>query len=126
MTTTAQVITHSTSPNHKPLFTIEARYPRFIHAEELTHRILETQPELVIYEADGVMYDQNLSRNASSSRAIPVRRMISDIVRDPVLPVWWGKNEPGMQSREELTGPALQDVQGLWNQLCAKAYESRL
>jgi hypothetical protein len=43
------------------------------------------------------------SRNASSSRAIPVERIIKDIQEDPAVPVHWGKNQPGMQAREELS-----------------------
>lgn len=41
------------------------------------------------------------SRNASSSRAIPVKRLLDDIYLDPALPIHWGKNRPGMQAREE-------------------------
>ena len=61
--------------------TLECRYPRFIHAEVMTHRVF--------------------SRNASSSRAIPVERLIGDIMRDTAMPMHWGKNQPGMQAREE-------------------------
>ncbi|MDL2285047.1 FAD-dependent thymidylate synthase [Oxalobacter sp. OttesenSCG-928-P03] len=43
------------------------------------------------------------SRNASSSRAIPVKRMIADIRKDPAMPIHWGANQSGMQAREELT-----------------------
>lgn len=116
MTITAKVIADSVSPEGKRLTTFQLRYPRFIHAEELTHRILETQPELIITEVipDGLMYDQDLSRNASSSRAIPVERMIADIRRDPVIPVYWGSNKPGMQAGAELTGDALEMVKWRW------------
>lgn len=116
MTITAQVIADSISPVGKRLTTFLLRYPRFIHAEELTHRILETLPEVIIYEAipDGLMYDQDLSRNASSSRAIPVQRMIEDLRRDPAMPVFWGSNKPGMQAGEELTGKDLDTVKQLW------------
>jgi thymidylate synthase ThyX len=41
------------------------------------------------------------SRNASSSRAIPVERLIQDVIRDTAMPTHWGKNQPGMQAREE-------------------------
>jgi hypothetical protein len=43
------------------------------------------------------------SRNASSSRAIPVAKMIEDLRRDPAMPVYWGSNKPGMQAGEELS-----------------------
>lgn len=105
MTTTVKIIADSVSIHGQRLTTFQLRYPRIIHAEELTHRILSSQPELVFCEAipDGLMYDRNLSRNASSSRAIPVNRIIEDIQRDPAIPVYWGKNQPGMQAREELS-----------------------
>lgn len=41
------------------------------------------------------------SRNASSSRAIPVERLIADVMEDTARPIHWGKNQPGMQAHEE-------------------------
>lgn len=64
------------------LTTLVLRYPRFIHAELMTHRVF--------------------SRNASSSRAIPVQKMIDAVMTDPAMPVFWGKNQAGMQAAEEL------------------------
>lgn len=62
--------------------TLELVYPRFIHAEFMTHRVF--------------------SRNASSSRAIPTKKLL-EIVRDkPCVPIHWGKNQSGMQAHEEL------------------------
>lgn len=69
-------------------------YPRFIHAEVMTHRVF--------------------SRNASSSRAIPVLTMIRAIRKDPAMPVHWGSNRPGMQAGEELTGWRLAAARFLW------------
>lgn len=65
----------------KEITTFQLRYPRFIHSEFMTHRVL--------------------SRNASSSRAIPVPKMIEDIKRDIATPIFWGKNQSGMQAVEE-------------------------
>lgn len=64
------------------LTTFELTYPRFIHAELMTHRVF--------------------SRNSSSSRAIPVKKMIQDVVENPVIPIHWGQNEKGMQASGEL------------------------
>ncbi|THV36956.1 hypothetical protein FAA86_10420 [Rhizobium rosettiformans W3] len=64
--------------------TFALRYPRFIHAELMTHRVF--------------------SRNASSSRAIPVMTMLKEIILDPAMPVYWGANQSGMQAKTELTG----------------------
>lgn len=61
---------------------MELTYPRFVHAEFMTHR--------------------DFSRNAASSRAIPVSKMIEAIKTDPVIPVWWGKAQSGMQAKEEV------------------------
>ena len=47
------------------------------------------------------------SRNASSSRAIPVKRLIDDILRDPAIPISWGKNQRGMQAGEEWNVPVI-------------------
>lgn len=66
----------------KKLTTFVLRYWRAIHAEVLTHR--------------------QFSRNASSTRAIPTAMLIADIRSDPAGPIFWGKNQPGMQAREEL------------------------
>jgi hypothetical protein len=82
MTITVKVIADSISAAGQRLTTMQLRYPRFIHAEVMTHRVF--------------------SRNASSSRAIPVERIIADLQRDPAIPVHWGANQPGMQARQEL------------------------
>lgn len=87
MTIEAKILAHSVDETGDcpPLVTFELRYPRFIHAEFMTHRLF--------------------SRNASSSRAIPVKRLIDDIRSDPAMPIHWGKNQPGMQAREEHDAP---------------------
>lgn len=60
--------------------TFELEYPRFIHGEIMTHRVF--------------------SRNAMSSRAIPVERMITLVEDNPAVPIHWGKNQSGMQAEE--------------------------
>lgn len=82
MTITAKSVLASVSPDDIRIDTLLLRYPRFIHAEFMTHR--------------------QFSRNASSSRAIPVERLIADVENDPAMPIFWGKNQKGMQAREEL------------------------
>ena len=90
MTITAKIIQDSISSNNIRLTTFQLRYPRFIHGEFMTHRLF--------------------SRNASSSRAIPVKRLISDIIEDTAMPIHWGKNQPGMQANEEHYDPI--DIDG--------------
>jgi thymidylate synthase ThyX len=85
MTTTAKLIAHSISPDGIPLMTMQLRYPKFIHGEFLTHRVF--------------------SRNSSSSRAIPVDRLIKDVMDDPVIPAYWGANQKGMQADKECNNP---------------------
>lgn len=83
MSIEAKVIAHSSTSNSPDLITLQLRYPRFIHSEFMTHRVF--------------------SRNASSSRAIPIERMIQDVIDDPAMPVAWGSNKPGMQAGDECT-----------------------
>jgi thymidylate synthase ThyX len=94
MTITAQIIADSISPEGIRLTTMQLRYPRFIHAELMTHRMF--------------------SRNASSSRAIPVQKMIEDLRRDPAMPVYWGSNKPGMQAGAEIDDWSIHDAKRLW------------
>lgn len=83
MTITAEVIADSVSPEGIRITSVQLRYPRFIHAELMTHRVF--------------------SRNASSSRAIPVEKLIEDLRRDPAMPVYWGSNQKGMQAGAEIS-----------------------
>lgn len=85
MTIEAKVIAHSSHAGCPDLYTIQARYPRFIHSELMTHRVF--------------------SRNASSSRAVPIDRMIQDVLDDPAMPVEWGSNKAGMQAGAEIEKP---------------------
>jgi len=94
MTISAKVICDSISPDDIRLTTLQLRYPRFIHAEFMTHRAF--------------------SRNASSSRAVPVEKLIQDVIDDPVYPSFWGKNQPGMQARGELDETAMSNAIRLW------------
>lgn len=81
MTIEAKVIADSINGDGKRITTLQLVYPRFIHAEFMTHRVF--------------------SRNASSSRAIPVEKMIKQVRDNPAMPIHWGKNQPGMQAHEE-------------------------
>ena len=82
MPITAKVLLDSVSPDGHRLTTMELTYPRFVHAEYMTHRMF--------------------SRNAASSRAIPVKKMIDRVLRDPVIPIHWGANQKGMQAFQEI------------------------
>jgi hypothetical protein len=97
------------------LSTLLCRYPRWIHAEGRTHRLLDIGEDFEIsIPTPSVMEDDNLSRNAASSRAIPVEKMIDSILNDPAVPVFWGKNEKGMQANEELPPHLIEQAKDIW------------
>jgi hypothetical protein len=82
--------------------TLLLRNPRWIHAEGRTHRLMKIGEDMEIsVPTPSLMEDENLSRNASSSRAIPVEKLIQDVLDDPAVPLFWGKNQKGMQASEE-------------------------
>lgn len=64
------------------LISMEITFPRFILAEVNTHRVF--------------------SRNSASSRAIPIEKMIEKVQTNPFYPIYWGKNQKGMQAKQEL------------------------
>lgn len=79
----AKILADSRGPSGARITTFEITHPRFVHAEFMTHRLF--------------------SRNAASSRAIPIEKMIDRVMTDPAMPKWWGRNRPGMQATEEFT-----------------------
>jgi thymidylate synthase ThyX len=54
------------------------------------------------------------SRNASSSRAIPISTQIDKVERHPMYPVEWGQNKPGMQAGEPLTRADQTEAEDVW------------
>lgn len=74
-----RILADSINPAGVRLTSWLLRYPRFIHSELMTHRCF--------------------SRNAASSRAIPLQRMVDEISEGGVaLPERWGTKQAGMQS----------------------------
>jgi len=101
-TITAKVIADSIDEHAPRLTTLLLRYPRWIHAEGRTHRVFRLGEEMEFeVPTPSVMEDPNLSRNASSSRAIPFSRLMQDVIDDPAIPIFWGRNQKGMQGGEE-------------------------
>ena len=80
--------------------TFELEYPRFIHSEFMTHRLL--------------------SRNAASSRAIPVSKLIGLVEKQPATPIEWGKNIKGMQAVEQLDLRDIMDASALWRDIATQ------
>lgn len=91
---TAKVVCDSVSEQGVRLTTFEIEYPRFIHGELMTHRML--------------------SKNSSSSRAIPIQKMLDQIENNMAIPVYWGKNKSGMQAVEEVNGCDLEESKLEW------------
>jgi len=90
-----KIIEDSLNPyNGIRLTTVQLRYWRGIHAEFMTHRVF--------------------SRNASSSRAIPVSTFLKQVWNDPATPVHWGANQQGMKARIELIGFKKRFAQFMW------------
>lgn len=95
---TARVVAKScSSDNNKSIIcTFELEYPRFIHSELMTHRLF--------------------SRNAMSSRAVPIQKMIDQVKNQPASPIHWGKNQPGMQADVEM-----KSGEGMWQKAAQSA-----
>ena len=90
----AKILADSISPSGVRLTTMQLKFHRFILPEYNTHRVM--------------------SRNFSSSRAIPVAKIIEQVRNDPAIPVAWGKNQPGMQARENLSDVEAVKAKLLW------------
>lgn len=77
----AKILLDSTDEYNR-LTTWVLKYPRFIHSEFMTHRML--------------------SKNAASSRAIPFTKLLKIIEENPATPEFWGANQKGMQAVVEI------------------------
>ena len=77
----ARIVADSISPQSIRITTLLVRMPRCILAEFNTHGVF--------------------SRNAASSRAIPVQTLIKRVQEDPFIPVYWGKNKPAEELNED-------------------------
>lgn len=76
------------------LTTVVLTLPRIVLAELNTHRVF--------------------SRSSASSRAIPVEKMIARVKEDPFYPVYWGKNQKGMQADVELSEDEIASCREIW------------
>jgi thymidylate synthase ThyX len=82
--TWAEVLADSVAPGCPRLTSLKVRFPHIILPQVLTHRVF--------------------SRNTSSSRAIPVARLIADVERDPFIPREWRyAADRGMQPGEMMS-----------------------
>ena len=67
----AEIVGHSLSPQGDELISVLCTFPRIILAEVNTHRML--------------------SKNTSSSRAIPFNKMVEAVQNNPFIPIAWQK-----------------------------------
>lgn len=93
---TAKCLAH-----YENLWTFELTYPRYIHSEFMTHRVF--------------------SRNASSSRAIPVKRMIEQVRKNPVIPPKVFMNQKGMVGETEADAATASEFYALWGEATGNA-----
>jgi thymidylate synthase ThyX len=94
MAFSARVLADSLSPDGVRLTTLEVNFPRIVLAEFNTHRMF--------------------SRNSASSRAIPVKTMLQRVTNDPFIPIWFGKNQKGMEAEVELDPMAKMKAEAEW------------
>ena len=92
----ARIVADSVNKNGNRITTFELEYQRFIHSELMTHRLF--------------------SRNAMSSRAVPVSKMIEQVRNNPATPIHWGKNQAGMQADNVLMDESLDNAKRQWMQ----------
>jgi len=78
----AEVVADSINAWGDRVTSFRLHYHRFIHAEFLRHRMF--------------------SNSVSSSRAIPVPKMLDQIKENPATPIYWGRNQAGMSAKEEI------------------------
>ena len=76
----AEIVADSLSPQGDRLTSLLITMPRIILSEMNTHRML--------------------SKNTSSSRAIPFNKMVQAVQENPFIPIAWQKYHPGMQGSE--------------------------
>lgn len=79
------------------LYTFRLTYPYIIHGEVMTHRVF--------------------SRNAASSRAVPMAKMRRRVRLDPFIPVNLGGNQKGMQAGAEVTWWKAKLARATWSGL---------
>jgi len=82
------------SPNGHRLTTLEVNMPRMILAEFNTHRAF--------------------SRSSASSRAVPFKKKLDQVMGDPFIPIEFGVNKPGMQASSVLQGDELEAAIRVW------------
>ena len=92
----AKIICHTQNPfcSDAQIYTVEYNAPRIILAEINTHGVF--------------------AKSAASSRAIPVKKRIEMVNKQPFVPRAFGKNKKGMQATETLEGSDAAKAEEIW------------
>lgn len=103
----SQIIADSINPSGNRLTTMIVTFPRIILAEVNTHRAF--------------------SRNSASSRAIPFKKMVESVQKNPFIPMAWQKDHKGMQGSEYFIEPVeIKLLETKWLKARDRAIESAL
>jgi thymidylate synthase ThyX len=114
-----KILADSISPAGHRITTWELTYPRYIHSEIMTHRML--------------------AKNAASSRAIPIAKMIDAVLTNPAHFEQYGDANKGMSAQTEMseerkaqfledwlrTGQQCAHFANLWKDAAAKQMVNR-
>lgn len=98
----AKITLDSITDGGSRLVTWELTYPRSIHAELMTYRVL--------------------SRNLASSRAISLKKMRKRVAEGPFVPITWGADQKGMQAHEQVDDVAA--AERWWSRCWAQAIDN--
>lgn len=101
--------------------TVRCVFPRIILAELVTHRLLfvdQTADLATLYEAHDEDIPHNLSKNAASSRAVPVTKMLERTQNYPYIPVFRSAQK-GMTSGEPVDDAKQAKALKIWNDMMA-------
>ena len=91
----ATIVADSVNQQGDRLTSLLITFPRILLSEINTHRML--------------------SKNTSSSRAIPFKKMVEAVQNDPFVPVAWQKHHSGMQGSEYITDETeIENCKSLW------------
>jgi thymidylate synthase ThyX len=88
------------------LTTFEVAFPRWVLAEFNTHKML--------------------SKNSASSRAIPIKANIENILANTAVPVSWGKNQSGMVADIDVDEETAKSALVIWYEARDNAIQSAL
>lgn len=121
----AKVVLDSINPDRQRLCSVVATYPRFIHAEIMTHRDRarnsgsnraipwKAKRKKHDHESDGE-YRANLAEGDLLS--LSEKCMFRMISENPVIPIKWGCEQKGMQTGDEIPEDKRQEAERIWLQ----------